>query len=156
MCIIEGDIKALLKVNEWIWYQDDSAVCLSLNMHKWINEESKCMHGCIKHFHKHLRWKLSLSVVAFVFLLPFCQYIWVKMSFQKPQGSACSECTATKYCDRLKGCKWNPALSTWSWMRMWSFSTHSHGSWPVQKLEHCVSQCQLHWLVTFNQRITLI
>lgn len=47
------------------WHQNDSTVCLSLNMHKWIIGESKCMHGSIKHFGEHLRWKPVLRLFIF-------------------------------------------------------------------------------------------
>lgn len=131
-----------------MWYQNDSAVCLSLNMHKWIIGESKCTHGCIKHFCEHLRWKLLLGVV---FLAPplFWCYVWVKMGFQKPEDSACSVSIAQP--NTVMDQEAANANQLKLELCLWSFSTHSNRSWPVLKLVKAVFHnvnCTVCWHLT--------
>lgn len=116
------------EAQKWTWYQNDSAVCLSLNMHKWISEESKCMRGSIKHFREHLRWKLLLGGAFFALFANMFEWRWGFKSIR----TVCALCeySATEYYDGSRGCKWNPTQNP--------ISTHSNGSWPVQKRERAV------------------
>lgn len=94
------------EAQKWTWYQNDSAVCLSLNMHKWISEESKCMRGSIKHFREHSRWKLLLGGAFFLPFLPICSSE-DEVSKALGQYVLCEYCATEYYCGS-RGGKWNP------------------------------------------------